>query len=53
MLGGMGSGMAIAMREAEAGIELGSAVLEGAIWGWAALAATYLANAALRGEVKR
>jgi hypothetical protein len=53
MLGGMMSGMAIAMREAQTGIGAGEAALYGGLWSWSGLLATYLVNAALRGEVKR
>ena len=52
MLGGMMSGMAVAMWEAHSGVGLAEAALVGAIWSWAALLATYLADAALRGEVQ-
>ena len=52
MLGGMMSGMVVAMREAAGGIGLAEAALAGALWSWAALLFTYVANIALRGEVK-
>ncbi|MCB9384231.1 MAG: hypothetical protein H6509_06425 [Bryobacterales bacterium] len=53
MLGGMLSGMVVAMWEAHSGVGLAEAALVGTIWAWAALLATYLTNAALRGEVKQ
>ena len=53
MLGGMLSGMVVSMREAAGGLSLDEAVILGAAWSWAALLFTYVANLALRGEVKR
>ena len=53
MLGGMISGMVVAMQEAGGGVGLVRAATVGALWSLAALLATYVANAALRGEVKR
>ena len=53
MLAGMMSGMVVAMREAAGGMSWSEAALVGALWAWAALAFTYVANIALRGEVKR
>ena len=53
MLGGMIGGMVVAMREAAGGMSWTDALLVGALWSWAALAFTYVANFALRGEVKR
>ena len=52
MLAGMLSGMAVSMHEAAGGLGLGEAAAIGAAWGWGALLFTYLANLALRGEVK-
>ncbi len=53
MLGGMLAGMAIAMREAAGGLAWQAAAALGLAWAWGALAFTYLANLALRGEVER
>ena len=53
MLTGMVSGMAVAMLAAMAPLPAGEASQWGAALGIATLALTYMANAALRGEVSR
>jgi hypothetical protein len=50
MLGGMLSGMVVAMWEADGGMGWSEAAFVGALWSWAALLFTYLANIMLRGE---